>query len=124
MVIYSGSQVNGLRTKRHIRRHFPPLTVRCRFSPERLLVVEPLIRRMKFSHEGTKTPLYATDLNKIASLEVGGGPPGSGLVPKPGGEVARPGRGGYNLEAVLNWTGPLYVNVRVSDFRNLFRILL
>lgn len=35
-------------------------------------------------------------------------------IPKPKGEAARPGRGGYNLQKVLNWSSDDYDAIRVS----------
>ena len=37
----------------------------------------------------------------------------NGTVPKPPGEVGRPGRGGYNLKAKLGWPCKEYSNFRV-----------
>ena len=43
------------------------------------------------------------------------------LIPKPDGEVGRPGRGGYSLEKTLRWEHKKYSKVKV---RNLFQVLV
>lgn len=37
-----------------------------------------------------------------------------GKIPKPAGEAGRPGRGGYNLQAQLNWSVSEFERVKVS----------
>lgn len=39
---------------------------------------------------------------------------GEGMIPKPKGEVGRPGGGGYTLFKVLDWNQKTYDNVHVS----------
>lgn len=40
-----------------------------------------------------------------------------GMIPKPKGEVGRPGGGGYTLIKALNWNKKTYDNIHVSKFR-------
>jgi hypothetical protein len=42
---------------------------------------------------------------------------GEGLIPKPKGDVGRPGRGGYNLFKALGWNQKTYDSVLVSKWR-------
>ncbi|KAJ3873305.1 hypothetical protein F5051DRAFT_444375 [Lentinula edodes] len=37
---------------------------------------------------------------------------GDPRIPKPAGEVSRPGRGGYNLQNALNWPGNRFINIK------------
>jgi len=39
---------------------------------------------------------------------------GASMIPKPQGEVGRPGRGGYNLQDALEWDKDLFYRVRVT----------
>ena len=50
-----------------------------------------------------------------ASSSLGAGDEGDGLIPKPQGEVGRPGRGGYNLQEELGWSKQTYFRVNVSS---------
>jgi hypothetical protein len=40
---------------------------------------------------------------------------GEGMIPKPKGEVGRPGGGGYTLFKALSWNQRTYDNVHVSN---------
>jgi hypothetical protein len=47
-----------------------------------------------------------------AEHEIGG----EGMIPKPKGEVGRPGGGGYTLFKALDWNQKTYDNIHVSEF--------
>ena len=98
--------------------HFPPGSMRCRFSPELVTLLSHAMMNVfpKSENESTcgspsspPSPLTPTA-------------PSPQLVPKPSGEVARIGRGGYKLKDVLErqhgWEYGLYDKIRVQAFRS------
>jgi hypothetical protein len=99
-----------------IQRHFLPIIYRSRFSPERLLTPPPNPFRTLYSIEPTPLtpPPSPTDSLALTANtdtdEVGNEAP---LIPKPPGEVARPGRNGYTLRAVVPWDDVTYHQVHV-----------
>ena len=58
--------------------------------------------------------LEETGASESEHEATGGEGAGEGLIPKPKGEVGRPGRGGYNLFRALGWNQKTYDNVLVS----------
>lgn len=118
-------------TRSHVQRCYPPLTIRARFSPERLISPPgTLTLRRTFpitesphsisTHESTvagtpevrtaaRTPVDISNQN-----DSGWGPTRSVPIPKPRGEVARLNRGGFNLKESLGWSTDVYDMVKVS----------
>lgn len=102
------------RQHRRFLPHFPPGSMRSRFSPE---LVPPLPHAMrdvfpKLENDPTDGPLRSpppSPLTPTASP--------SPLIPKPSGEVGRVGRGGYTLKDALEqqhgWEDGLYHKIRV-----------
>jgi hypothetical protein len=68
----------------------------------------------------TKHAVHFASLSSLSSelLEVANGGQSSWKIPKPDGEAGRPGRGGYNLEQVLDkWPAGLFEQVKVSKLQ-------
>ena len=102
-----------------VQRHFSPLLHRSRFSPERLLTPPPLTHRIIYPIE-THFPSLTLNLSPTDSLSSTSDPEIDSsskeetcLVPKPSGEVARPGHRGYTLRDVVPWDGATYAQVQV-----------
>lgn len=104
----------ALRQHRRFLPHFPPGSMRCRFSPE---LVPPLPHAMM--HVFPKPEKDLMDDSSVSPppsplTPTASSPP---LVPKPSGEVSRIGRGGYNLKDILEqqhgWEDGLYDKIRV-----------
>ena len=49
--------------------------------------------------------------NEVDHVDIGG----EGMIPKPKGEVGRPGGGGYTLSKALDWNMKTYDNIHVSN---------
>lgn len=64
--------------------------------------------RPRFASRDNTSPL--SDLSENDDCVV----PPKGCIPKPTGEAGRPGRGGYNLEAVLGWKPDVFSRLKVS----------
>ncbi|TDL24043.1 hypothetical protein BD410DRAFT_703608, partial [Rickenella mellea] len=84
----------------HVQRCYPPLTLRVRFSPERLMASAPALtlRRIFDITESTG--------------DSGWGPTRSFPIRKPPGEVTRLKRGGYNLKDQVGWSQDIYDMVK------------
>lgn len=52
---------------------------------------------------------------EVQSIELHGSSSSSTKIPRPCGEVGRPGKGGFSLAYELGWSDNLYVKVQVSD---------
>jgi hypothetical protein len=105
---------SALRQHRRFLPHFPPGSMRCRFSPE---LVPPLPHAMMDVFPKSENgPIGGSSMSPPLSplTPTGSSPP---LVPKPSGEVSRVGRGGYTLKNVLEkehgWENVLYHKIRV-----------
>ena len=103
-----------LHQHRRFLPHFPPGTMRSRFSPE-LVPLLPHTMRGVFP----KLESYPTDKASTSPPPSPLTPttPPSLLISKPSGEVGRVGRGGYTLKDVLEqqhgWGNGLYHKIRV-----------
>jgi hypothetical protein len=110
-------------THHRVQRHFTPLVNRSHFSPERQLTPPPLLSRMlfpitdDFRHPSEKA---TSSLSVDSSWEVEEtvtppepAPKRVGVIPKPSGEVNRPGNNGYNLREALKWDEETYGQLQV-----------
>ena len=103
-----------------VRRHFPPVTSRTRFSPERLLSSQTHVGRIVF--QDGAPPSETSNTLEVSrgkdTLLIPNSPDGdTPLIPKPPGEAGRRGtesRNGYNLQKALGWDDALYQEVMVS----------
>jgi hypothetical protein len=109
----------ALNNARRVQRHFSPLLHRSRFSPERLLTPPPLTIRTIYPIE-TRFPSPTLIPSPTDSLSLTSDPEidssskdATCLIPKPSGEVARPGRRGYTLRDVVPWDDTTYAQVQV-----------
>jgi hypothetical protein len=89
----------------HIQRHFRPLTLRARFSPERLLTPPPSTLRTTFSvleapSDAAKSP--TTDIGRVSPL----------LIKKPVGEVYK----NYKLWIAASLDPATYRDIDVQSF--------
>ncbi len=105
---------SALRQHHHFLPHFPPGSMRCRFSPE---LVPPLPHAMMDVFPKSENgPIGGLSMSPPLSplTPTGSSPP---LIPKPSGEVSRVGHGGYTLKNVLEkehgWENVLYHKIRV-----------
>ncbi|KAJ4499228.1 hypothetical protein C8R41DRAFT_915444 [Lentinula lateritia] len=81
------------------RSHDSPLV---QHSPPTSSFPEPPSPRLT-AHHPTLAPCYERPSASSAK------------IPKPPGEVGRPGRGGYNLRKILGWSKQDYDNVKVRS---------
>src|SRR5712691_11786145 len=84
--------------------HFPPGTMRCRFSPELVPALpHAMITVFPKMESG---PIVVPSISRSSPS----------LIPKPSGEVSRVGRGGYTLKTVLEqehgWENGMYNKIR------------
>ena len=101
-----------LHKHRRFLPHLLPGSMRCRFSPE---LVTPLPHAMMKVFPKTETEFTGSPPSPLSPLTQSASFP---LIPKPLGEVARIGRGGYKLKDVLEkqhgWEDGLYDQIRVK----------
>lgn len=106
----------NIRQPRRFLPHFPPGSMRCRFSPE---LVPDLPHAMSKVFPKTESgPDIIVDLSTfLLSASASGSGSSPPLIPKPSGEVGHVGRGGYTLKTVLEeehgWENRLYNKIRV-----------
>ncbi|KAH6885509.1 hypothetical protein BKA70DRAFT_1237096 [Coprinopsis sp. MPI-PUGE-AT-0042] len=71
----------------------------------------PLAILSAYSNDAIR-PVFSLSIEKVWKSEVNNlnreESPSATLIPEPDGEVGRPGRGGYSLEAKLDWPPGLY----------------
>ena len=83
---------------------FSPLTLRTIFADEPLRPVHQLSMWRTWPFESEAIPLISQAHSKA-------------LIPKPSGELGRPGRNGYSLSAALGWEMLVYKKVQVCNFQ-------
>ncbi|TDL24058.1 hypothetical protein BD410DRAFT_802360 [Rickenella mellea] len=104
-----------------VQRCYPPLTLRVRFSPKRLMASAPALTLRhifditestgvqhsdRTSHQAARTP------DARPEGDSGWGPTRSFPIRKPPGEVTRLKRGGYNLKDQVGWSQDIYDMVK------------
>lgn len=91
-----------------VLRHFSPLTAHTTFKKERLSNPPPIAYSIVY-------PLGPHSANNSAANPFAIGTPAvKAHIKKPGGEVTRIARGGYNLQAELKWTDDFYQECQVK----------
>lgn len=106
-----------IRVSSRYQRHFSPLTVRTAFKRELYHRHPPIAYRTIYplGHNVPKQCSSDPFTTDPAAHEAGST---VALIPKPGGEVSRLDRGGYNLEEklaeLLEWTENEYQTFQVS----------
>ncbi|OBZ65917.1 hypothetical protein A0H81_14171 [Grifola frondosa] len=100
---------------RRIQRHYHPLTLRSRFSPERLYTPPPSTVRTLFGAEDIccVNPFHSTLMASDPAI----GNRAESRIQKPSGEVTRLSQEGYNLRNVLGWECDLYDEVQSTLHR-------
>jgi len=127
MHTHSSDIVSSVKMAHSVQRHFPPPTLQCRFSPERVIDPPVFAYKMTFSSEG---PLTALDFSSSAAGDPdthGNGNPSapqgmSSRLQKPKGEWNRPSKG-YSLakhcSEILGWGMGKFTETEV-DHNQLF----
>jgi len=116
-----------------IKRHFPPPTFRSHFSPERALPPPPFAFKMTFPVEELSLPNTSHEPSIPEELDILGPPfsisqengsRGSGLIPKPKGEVNRSDT--YNLKSFceerLGWSVAQFEEIQVSFVQSIEQV--
>jgi hypothetical protein len=95
-------------TTHRIKRYYPPCILRAHFSSERLLT-PPLstVRTVFPLEENTRSGSIPSDFVFPCDTQ--------SLIPKPGGEVTRIKRGGYNLAQASGLPVPVYESIQVRS---------
>jgi hypothetical protein len=106
-----------------IQRHLPLLTTRIRFDiktpspppPTTTARVEHAARPNPTPHGIHIDEIYSDDSQSMCSelSELSESSDAGDEIPKPRGEVARPGRGGYNLEHAVDWDVKQFEEIEV-----------
>lgn len=98
-----------------IQRHFPPITYRARFSPERLVRHPPSTLETMFPMVEAPIPRWSGDTSDGSSGEFSEDEVEHDILPtivKPKGEVGRL-KEGYKLREVLDWDEKTFLEVQV-----------